>query len=74
MTYTMCVDHSDENGHGTLCSRPFPISTHELAAVTSDVFRWLDSPGIGERLNSLRPNRVVVTDENNGVLFSAFRV
>ena len=73
MTYMMSVGYSDGMGQSVLCSEPFLITPGELAVIASDVFRWLDGPGIGVRLNATKPNQVVVTDEDNGVLFSAFR-
>ena len=73
MRLTLSVEHVEQDGPGTLCAEPSSISMSELGAIKSDVFRWLDSAGIGHRLNDLRPNQVIVKDEDNGVMFSAFR-
>lgn len=74
MRLTVSVEHVDASGSGTLCAEPSSISVQELAAIKSDVFRWLDGPDLGPRLNGLKANQVVVMDAVEGVLFSAYRV
>lgn len=73
MTYFLCVEHISASGRETLCSERADVSLAGFAEIRADAFRWMDGSGIGVRLNSLWPNRVVVTDEHNGVLFSAYR-
>lgn len=73
MCLTLSVEHIEQDGRGTLCAAPTRISLSELGVIKADVFRWLDSTGMGPRLNDLRANQVVVKDTNDGVMFSAFR-
>lgn len=73
MHLVLSVEHVDQHGKGTLCAEPVSISLNELGVIKSDVFRWLDGPGVGHKLCDLRPNQVVVKDGNDGVMFSAFR-
>ena len=72
-TYLLCVAHTNAFGRSTLCSLPIDVTLAEFQVIKTDIFRWMDGPGIGSRLTHLRPNQVVVTDEDACVLFSASR-
>ena len=73
MSFFLSVEHIDPSGTGTPCTEPVSVSPEELGAIRADVFRWMDGSDIGTRLNDLRANQVIVTDDSNGVLFSAYR-